>query len=353
MASKLKLFWMLPVSFLLLSNCLHNGANAAPQVPCYFIFGDSLSDNGNNNNLKTLAKVNYLPYGIDFPEGPTGRFSNDRNMQDVIVEYLGFQNYMPPFARAQGRSILKGVNYASGSAGIRDESGKQLVCVCVYIYIYIFQKHSLLAQSVSIFLSFTLTKETSFLSNDYINNYFVPEFYNTSRQYTPEQYAAVLVEQYSHQIKVLYGHGARKFALYGIGLIGCTPYAISVYGTNGSPCVDKLNTNATLFNERLMPLVKELNTNLTDAKFTYLNPSPSPQDVLSFVTNSTCCEVGGGGGELCVRNSKPCSDRSRFVFWDAVHPTDAWNELLAESAYRTNSTSEAHPFNIQTLAKLK
>lgn len=80
----------------------------------------------------------------------------------------------------------------------------------------------------------------------------------------------------------MYGHGARKFALYGIGLIGCTPYAISVYGTNGSPCVDKLNTNATLFNERLMPLVKELNTNLTDAKFTYLNPSPSPQDVLSF-----------------------------------------------------------------------
>ncbi|KAK6235863.1 hypothetical protein SCA6_011200 [Theobroma cacao] len=294
MASKLKLFWMLPVSFLLLSNCLHNGANAAPQVPCYFIFGDSLSDNGNNNNLKTLAKVNYLPYGIDFPEGPTGRFSNDRNMQDILRN---------------------------------DTSTRKLLNQCIY--------------SIQIG------------SNDYINNYFVPEFYNTSRQYTPEQYAAVLVEQYSHQIKVLYGHGARKFALYGIGLIGCTPYAISVYGTNGSPCVDKLNTNATLFNERLMPLVKELNTNLTDAKFTYLNPSPSPQDVLSFVTNSTCCEVGGGGGELCVRNSKPCSDRSRFVFWDAVHPTDAWNELLAESAYRTNSTSEAHPFNIQTLAKLK
>ncbi|EOY31939.1 hypothetical protein QUC31_019608 [Theobroma cacao] len=360
MASKLKLFWMLPVSFLLLSNCLHNGANAAPQVPCYFIFGDSLSDNGNNNNLKTLAKVNYLPYGIDFPEGPTGRFSNDRNMQDVIVEYLGFQNYMPPFARAQGRSILKGVNYASGSAGIRDESGKQLgdrIPLNEQL-----KNHKIIISRIrQILRNDTSTRKLlnqciysiQIGSNDYINNYFVPEFYNTSRQYTPEQYAAVLVEQYSHQIKVLYGHGARKFALYGIGLIGCTPYAISVYGTNGSPCVDKLNTNATLFNERLMPLVKELNTNLTDAKFTYLNPSPSPQDVLSFVTNSTCCEVGGGGGELCVRNSKPCSDRSRFVFWDAVHPTDAWNELLAESAYRTNSTSEAHPFNIQTLAKLK
>ena len=39
-------------------------------------------------------------------------------------------------------------------------------------------------------------------SNDYLNNYFIPEFYNTSRLYTPEEYAAYLIEQYSQQIKV-------------------------------------------------------------------------------------------------------------------------------------------------------
>ncbi|KAK6248044.1 hypothetical protein QUC31_019609 [Theobroma cacao] len=172
---------------------------------------------------------------------------------------------MPPFARAKGGSILKGVNYASGSTGIRDESGSQLV-------------------------------------------------YNTSRQYTPQQYAAALVEQYSQQIKVLYRLGARKFALYGLGLLGCTPIAISVYGTNGARCVDKIK---------------------------------------HCLTNGTCCKVGGSGGELCIRNSKPCSDRSRYVFWDAIHPSDAWNELVAKIAYRTNSTKGAHPCNIQTLAKLK
>lgn len=54
-------------------------------VPCYFIFGDSLYDAGNNNNLNTKAKANYLPYGIDFPGGkPTGRFSNGRNFVDKI-----------------------------------------------------------------------------------------------------------------------------------------------------------------------------------------------------------------------------------------------------------------------------
>ena len=61
-----------------------HGARAQPQVPCYFIFGDSLVDNGNNNGIASLARANYLPYGIDFPDGPTGRFSNGRTTVDVI-----------------------------------------------------------------------------------------------------------------------------------------------------------------------------------------------------------------------------------------------------------------------------
>lgn len=56
---------------------------AAQQVPCYFIFGDSLVDNGNNNQLQSLARADYLPYGIDFG-GPTGRFSNGKTTVDVI-----------------------------------------------------------------------------------------------------------------------------------------------------------------------------------------------------------------------------------------------------------------------------
>ncbi|KAK1424879.1 hypothetical protein QVD17_20223 [Tagetes erecta] len=100
--------------------------NAAPQVPCYFIFGDSLVDNGNNNRIVSLAKANYLPYGIDFPNGPTGRFSNGKTVVDTVAELLGFNGYIPPYANARGRTILNGVNYASAAAGIRDETGRQL-----------------------------------------------------------------------------------------------------------------------------------------------------------------------------------------------------------------------------------
>jgi len=36
-------------------------------------------------------------------------------------------DFIPPFASLAGWDILKGVNYASGSAGIRHETGKHTV----------------------------------------------------------------------------------------------------------------------------------------------------------------------------------------------------------------------------------
>lgn len=40
-------------------------------------------------------------------------------------------------------------------------------------------------------------------SNDYLNNYFMPAYYSTSRQYTPDQYADVLIQQYREQLMVI------------------------------------------------------------------------------------------------------------------------------------------------------
>jgi hypothetical protein len=59
----------------------------------------------------------------------------------IAAQLLGFVNYIPPFATARGLEILRGVNYASGAAGIRDESGQTDVITrihsCPYIYIHI------------------------------------------------------------------------------------------------------------------------------------------------------------------------------------------------------------------------
>jgi hypothetical protein len=40
---------------------------------------------------------------------------------------LGLKDYIQPFATATASEIINGVNYASGSSGIRDEAGRNLV----------------------------------------------------------------------------------------------------------------------------------------------------------------------------------------------------------------------------------
>jgi phospholipase/lecithinase/hemolysin len=61
------------------------GAPTASAARAFFVFGDSLVDNGNNNYLMTTARADAPPYGIDFPTHmPTGRFSNGLNIPDII-----------------------------------------------------------------------------------------------------------------------------------------------------------------------------------------------------------------------------------------------------------------------------
>lgn len=63
-------------------------ASIGAQVPAMFVFGDSLVDDGNNNYLASIAKANYYPYGIDFFQGPTGRFSNGKTVIDFLCDSL-------------------------------------------------------------------------------------------------------------------------------------------------------------------------------------------------------------------------------------------------------------------------
>ena len=65
--------------------CIDLGATrAAPLAPALYVFGDSLLDSVNNNLLPTLARANYRPYGVDFAQGVTGRFTNGRTVADFI-----------------------------------------------------------------------------------------------------------------------------------------------------------------------------------------------------------------------------------------------------------------------------
>lgn len=75
----------------LLVLALASFAPLAAEARAFFVFGDSLVDNGNNNYLATTARADSPPYGIDYPtRRPTGRFSNGLNIPDLISRLTAF-----------------------------------------------------------------------------------------------------------------------------------------------------------------------------------------------------------------------------------------------------------------------
>ncbi|KAL7086362.1 hypothetical protein ACP275_14G334500 [Erythranthe tilingii] len=342
------------------------------QVPGFFIFGDSLVDNGNNNGILSLARANYMPYGIDFPQGATGRFTNGRTFVDILAQLLGFPNYIPPYARTGGRALFQGANYASGASGIRDETGNNL------------GDHMSMNQQVDHFattvqqlrryfrgdninaLAAYLSKCIFYCglgSNDYLNNYFMTDYYPTSSQYTPKAYAASLIQDYSKQLAGLYKLGARKVVVAGVGQIGCIPYQLARYNGNSSNrCNEEINSAIVLFNTGLKRLVDQFNKRgqLPGAKFVYLDSFESSKDLVQNaktygfeVADKGCCGVGRNNGQItCLPLQTPCDNRQKYVFWDAFHPTEAANILFAKKAYSSKSKSYAYPINIQQLVML-
>ncbi|CAI0475432.1 unnamed protein product [Linum tenue] len=300
--------------FVVLAMALHHhicSVAIAQQVPCFFIFGDSLMDNGNNHQLKTVARADYPPYGIDFPGGPSGRFCNGRTPADVLAELLGFDHYMPPFPVASGLEVLKGVNYASAAAGIREDSGEELGGRIPF--------------------------------GGQVENY----------------------KKTVSQIEKLLGDGvtaakhlSKKFALHGLGQIGCCPFKLD--GPNGTACVENINDAVQIFNRKLKLLVDQLNQDTPDAKFIYLDTYGIFKELLDnpvpkgfTVTNEACCGVGKNNALLtCLPFQTPCDNRNQYLFWDSFHPTDAANEYVSRRSYRAESPSDAHPYDISRLAQV-
>ncbi|CAI0475419.1 unnamed protein product [Linum tenue] len=343
------------------SSSWYEVAAADPQVPCFFIFGDSLNDCGNNNHINTKAKANYKPYGIDFPDGATGRFTNGRTTVDFLAEHLGFDNPIPPFTTAKGEKILQGINYASGSAGILDETGKHLghnVALGTQV-----QNHQI---TLSRIVARKGDNETAaehlnacvyymaIGSNDYLNNYFLPDHYKTSNEFSVEEFATHLVSTYGDRIRTLYGYGARKIAVVGVGKIGCVPRTMDLFGTNGTKCIQNVNLAAQYFNKQLKKLVVDLNKELKDAKLIYINSygmGDGDPTILGFkfITRG-CCNPRGDG--QCVKDKVPCSSRREYVFWDSFHPTEASHRTFADRTYKSLLPSDSDPFDLHSLAAL-
>lgn len=109
---------------------------AAAKVPAVVVFGDSSVDAGNNNQLSTVLKSNFRPYGRDFFGGrPTGRFSNGRIPPDFISEALGLRPFVPAYLDPAYNisDFAAGVCFASAGTGFDNATSNVLVSSLLYL----------------------------------------------------------------------------------------------------------------------------------------------------------------------------------------------------------------------------
>ncbi|CAO2827197.1 unnamed protein product [Amaranthus hypochondriacus] len=358
-------------------------SKSGPLVPALYVFGDSILDNGNNNQLPTVVKANYYPYGIQFHgQVPLGRFTDGKTVADFLADYLGLP-YPPPYASLFGEnwnglpnSILsfhlfresstRGYNYASAACGILPESGSHLGrCLPMDEQIGLFE-HTITSQLAPMFneigeLSQYLSKSMFLISigaNDFIQNYFDP-LYLSSKKYGHAQFAQLLVDKFSQQLKRLYDLGARKIIIMDIGPIGCVPtFARDVKFklNNNATCDEDINDAVSHFNILLASTLQKLASNIPNSHFilghgynslydAVLNPAK--YGVLDV--NNPCCTTWLNGKLACVPMLDPCPDSNKHLFWDGYHPTeDVYRYWISQCI---QESSFCYPMNLEELTR--
>ncbi|WOL08816.1 GDSL esterase/lipase [Canna indica] len=328
----------------------------ATSKPVIFAFGDSLSDVGNNNHLPySLARSDYPWYGIDYSGGhATGRFTNGRTIGDIIAAKLGVPSPPPYLSLSMDDdAILEGVNYASGGAGILNETG-----------IYFVQKLSFddqiscfettattITRKIGKVASRRLRSEAFFFiglgSNDYINNFLQPNLPD-GQIYTLPQFEDLLIGTLENQLRRLHKLGARKVIFHGLAPMGCIP-SQRAQAIDGK-CVEHVNDYVLQFNSRVKALLTELNLKLPGAQMAFadcydivLDLIDNPKRYGFKIAHTSCCNVDTTVGGLCLPNSRLCGDRKDYVFWDAYHPTDAANEVIADTLFADSDVGQVHP----------
>ncbi|KAE8711622.1 GDSL esterase/lipase [Hibiscus syriacus] len=314
----------------------------------FFVFGDSLVDNGNNNYLATTARADSPPYGIDTPSRrPTGRFSNGKNIPDFISDALGSEPTLPYLSpELQGNRLLVGANFASAGIGILNDTGIQFINIIrMYRQLQYFQEYqSRLADLVGNDEAQRIVSEALVLitvgGNDFVNNYFLVPFSARSRQFKT----------------------VRTRSAEGVGdrhrTIGLRPAELAMRSPNGQ-CTAELQRAAGLYNPQLVQMISGLNSELGDNVFIAANTQQRTNDFISnpgaygFTTSKVaCCGQGPYNGlGLCTAASNLCPNRDVYAFWDPFHPTERANGIIADMILN-GSPAYMTPMNLSTLLAL-
>ncbi|KAL3654017.1 hypothetical protein CASFOL_003698 [Castilleja foliolosa] len=332
----------------------------------FFVFGDSLVDNGNNNYLVTSARADSPPYGIDYPtHRPTGRFSNGLNIPDIISEQLGMEPTMPYLSPLlKGKKLLVGANFASAGVGILNDTGIQFLNIIRIAkqFEYFQQYQSRVADLIGAGQTQALVNKALVLmtlgGNDFVNNYYLVPFSARSRQFSLPDYVKYLISEYHKVLRRLYDLGARRVLVTGTGPMGCVPAELAQRSRAGE-CSVELTRATGLFNPQLTEMLVSLNSEIGSDVFIAANTYTMHMDFITnpqaygFVTSKiACCGQGPYNGVgLCTPLSNLCPNRDVYAFWDPFHPSEKANRIIVQQIL-TGDDKYMNPMNLSTIVAM-
>ncbi|CAI0382538.1 unnamed protein product [Linum tenue] len=276
-------------------------------VPAIFIFGDSIMDTGNNNNLATVVKANFQPYGVDFTGGPTGRFCDGKVPSDIIAEELGIKGSVPAYLdpSLQPKDLLTGVSFASAGAGFDPITAKLVSVLSLSQQLRYFKEYTAKVKSM------VGEKRTHFIlgnavylvvagSDDIANTYFL---LRARSNYDIPSYTSLMSDSASNFVQ---------------------------------DCADDRNQAAILFNSKLKSKLNSLGQTLSNSRVVFIDVyTPllqiiqTPKKYGFEISEKGCCGTGVlEVSILCNKLTPPCSNINAHVFWDSYHPTEKTYRVL-------------------------
>ncbi|CAN6574196.1 unnamed protein product [Malus baccata var. baccata] len=303
------------ISWFLLTQILLQVAKHEAKVPAVIVFGDSTVDSGNNNGISTPLKSNFKPYGRDFDGGqPTGRFSNGRVPPDFVSEAFGLKTSVPAYLDPKfGISdFVNGVCFASAGTGYDNATSDVLNVIPLWKEVEYYKEYQ---NKLKAYVGHDKAKEIltealyliSLGTNDFLENYYVLP--RRRMQFTVRQYEDFLVGLSENFIREIYSLGEYNNV------------AVEFNGKLKN-MVAKLNQELPglriLLTEKLYPLFYQIIKRPSSYGFEY--------------AEKACCATGTFEMSYLCNQDNPytCADANKFIFWDAFHPTEKTNKILAD-----------------------
>ncbi|KAK3128394.1 hypothetical protein QOZ80_6BG0460950 [Eleusine coracana subsp. coracana] len=176
-------------------------------------------------------------------------------------------------------------------------------------------------------------------ASDFVQNYYInPFLYKTQ---TAAQFSDRLIGIFINTVSQLYGMGARRIGVTSLPPLGCLPAAITLFGHGSNGCVSRLNSDAQSFNGKMNATVNSLSRRYPDLKIAVFDIYTPLHDLVAnpaaqgfTEARRGCCGTGTVETTVFLCNPKSigtCSNATTYVFWDAVHPSEAANQVLADS----------------------